>query len=691
MNRSLAGWMALALVGAALVLPGQGQAREQPSAWVASWAASPTSGIAPPPSQPSPPRDPALDAALTAAIRAQVYAPPTPPPSAKAAAGSGETLRQIVRLSAGGKRLRLRISNTYGTEALTVGAAQVATPAEGGAVVPGTGRTVTFGGSPTALVAPGGSVLSDPVEFEAAPLRQLAVSLYFPRGGQASAVHPLYRTHSYAATGGDRTGDPAFASATPYSGMLYLTGVEVEGGASAAIVALGDSITDGTGSWGPERGWPDVLAARLRGAGRDIAVVNAGIDGNRVNGGGGRSGEAALARLDRDVLAQPGVRYLIVLEGINDIGLLPRPNPPPANQQTAADIIFGLKQIVARGRAHGLKVFVGTLLPEGTWPFFTPDREARRAAVNDWIRNSGEHDGVIDFAAAVADRQDPTLMRAEFRDGVHPNDAGARAMGEAVPLGLFDAPAPAPAPIAIPPFAELDCTGSRLPSAVVPAVRRPISAEARAAGAAAFARNPAGLCAFREANGRLPPATPRRVVFMGDSITAGWPLADPAFFAGDRIDRGLVGQTSLGMLLRFRQDVIALRPAVVHILAGINDIQSPAGTSLTKDNIASMAQLAKANGIQVVLGSVTPSADFWTTPGLDPGPKIVEINTWMRAFAAANGLIYADYHTALVGPGLGVKPGLSVDDMHPNAAGYAVMRPIAAAAIDRALALSGRR
>lgn len=268
------------------------------------------------------------------------------------------------------------------------------------------------------------------------------------------------------------------------------------------------------------------------------------------------------------------------------------------------------------------------------------------------------------------------------------------AMGLALTLApdaAISAPAPEPEAFAIPPFAELDCTGARLPSAVVPAVRRPIRPEARAAGAAAFARNPAGLCAYREANSRLAPATPRRVVFMGDSITAGWSLADPGFFAGDRVDRGLVGQTSLGMLLRFRQDVIALKPAVVHILAGTNDIQSPSGTSLTRDNIASMAELAKANGIQVILGSVTPSADFWTTPGLDPGPRIVELNSWMRGFAAANGFIYADYHAALAGPGLGVRPGLSVDDMHPNAAGYAAMRPIAAAAIDRALALSGRR
>lgn len=445
MNRSLAGWTALALVGAALVWPGHGLAREQASAWVTSWTASPTSGIAPPPPPtPPPPRDPALDAALGAAVRAQTYAPPVPPPPAKTAAGPGETLRQIVRLSAGGKRLRLRIANTYGTEALTIGAAQVAAPAEGGAVRPGTGRTVTFGGLPTAVVAPGGSVLSDPVAFDAAPLTRLAVSLYFPRGGRASAVHPLYRAPSYAATGGDRTGDTAFAGATPYSGMLYLNGIEIEGEASAGIVALGDSITDGTGSWGPERGWPDALAARLQAAGRNLAVANAGIDGNRVNFGSGRPGEAALARLDRDVLAQPGVRYLIVLEGINDIGLLPRPNPPPADQQSAADIIFGLKQIVARARAHGLKVFVGTLLPEGTWPFFTPDREARRAAVNDWVRNSGEHDGVIDFAAAVAEPQDPTRMRAEFRDGVHPNDAGARAMAEAVPLSLFDTDGAAP-------------------------------------------------------------------------------------------------------------------------------------------------------------------------------------------------------------------------------------------------------
>lgn len=441
-GRARLGWMTAALLAACLAVVGHAHARERAVAgWVTSWTASPTNGMAPiagaVAATPPPPRDPALNAALAAAIQAQTYAPPTPPPPAKTAAAPGETLRQIVRLSANGRRLRIRIANTYGTDALRIGAAHVAIHAQGATIRQGTDRALTFAGAPNAVVAPGGVALSDPIDFDAPPLTQLAVSLYFPSGGQASAVHPLYRVPSFAATGGDRSGDAAFSGAIPYSGVLYLTGVETEGGASG-IVALGDSITDGTGSWGAQRGWPDGLAARLQAAGRNLAVANAGIDGNRVNFGSGRPGEAALARFDRDVLAQPGVRYLIVLEGINDIGLLPLP-PGGADQQTAADIIFGLRQLVVRARAHGIKVFLGTLLPEGTWPFFTPDREARRSAVNDWIRRSGEADGVIDFAAAVADPQDPTKMRQEFRDGVHPNDAGARAMAEAVPLSLFGA------------------------------------------------------------------------------------------------------------------------------------------------------------------------------------------------------------------------------------------------------------
>jgi lysophospholipase L1-like esterase len=197
--------------------------------------------------------------------------------------------------------------------------------------------------------------------------------------------------------------------------------------------------------------------------------------------------------------------------------------------------------------------------------------------------------------------------------------------------------------------------------------------------------DPEGVCRYRDENKALPPATRRRVVFIGDSITEAWRPSVPQLFTGDVIDRGVSGQTTTQMLARFRTDVIALHPAVVHIMGGINDIHNPPGTALTRSNIESMVELARAHGIQVILGAVTPSSFLQGSPDLAPGPRIVWLNRWLRDYAARNGLIFVDYYAPLVDAKLGIRDGLSNDGLHPNRRGFELITPLARAAIRRAL------
>lgn len=197
--------------------------------------------------------------------------------------------------------------------------------------------------------------------------------------------------------------------------------------------------------------------------------------------------------------------------------------------------------------------------------------------------------------------------------------------------------------------------------------------------------DPEGLCRYRQENRSLPPATDHRVVFIGDSITEAWKPSVPSLFTGDVLDRGVSGQTTTQMLARFRADVIDLHPAVVHIMGGINDIHNPPGTALTRSNIESMVDLARAHGITVILGSVTPSSFFQGSPQLIPGPHIAWLNRWLRSYAERNGLIYIDYYALLQDGKLGIKDGLSNDGLHPNRRGFEAMTPLARAAIARAL------
>ena len=356
----------------------------------------------------------------------------------------GQTIRQIAHVSIGGESVRVRLSNAFGTSPLAVTEARIAISAGGLAIVPNTDRTLTFGGSPTTSIPAGALVVSDPVDLDVAPLANLAVSLYFAGKVSATTEHSLAQQTTYLSPAGN------FASATalPSGGSTtttwyFLNGVEVGSRSPRdAIVALGDSITDGYASTvDANRRWPNYLAARLQEKHRtsDIAVVDQGISGNRVLHD--FIGPNALARFDRDVLAQSGARWVIVLEGINDIGI-PGAFGLAGEAVSAEDIIAGHLQLIARAHAQGLLVYGATLTAfEGTiFPgYFGAAGEAKRQAVNHWIRTGGAYDAVIDFDRATRDPAHPSRLLPAYDSGdhLHPNDMGYEAMARAIDLSLF--------------------------------------------------------------------------------------------------------------------------------------------------------------------------------------------------------------------------------------------------------------
>jgi len=328
-----------------------------------------------------------------------------------------------------------------------IGAARLAVAAAKGAIDPATDRVLTFSGRPSVTVPPGAPAVSDPVDLDVRALETLAVSVHVPRWTGPTVVHPdAVQTAYISELGDEATGDATIPDATTAVTRFFLTGVEVSTPSQQprAIVALGDSITDGNCSTpDANRRWPDRLAERLAEQGQAIGVVNAGISGNRVlhDLPEATFGPSALARFDRDVLAVPGASHLIVMESINDIGH-PTQAGLPEQTVSAEDIIAGLKQIAERARAHGIKVFGATLTPyEGTiFPnYFTAEGEAKRQAVNEWIRTGGAYDGVIDFDAVLRDPDHPTrvLPAYDCGDHLHPSDAGYKAMADSIDLGLF--------------------------------------------------------------------------------------------------------------------------------------------------------------------------------------------------------------------------------------------------------------
>ncbi|RAK51334.1 SGNH/GDSL hydrolase family protein [Phenylobacterium deserti] len=355
------------------------------------------------------------------------------------------TLRQIIHLSLGGPRLRVRVSNAFGTAPLTIGAASVALSSGPGS--PGLrtqGAPLTFSGKRQVIIPAGAEYLSDPVALAAPAGADLAVSLYLGQAPERQTSHPGSRTTSYLLKG-EHVADADLPGAKAVDHWYQLSGVEIDAPRSAAaLVTLGDSITDGRGSTtnGNDR-WPDLLAARLRADARTrgVAVVNLGTGGNRLLNDG--LGPSALARFDRDVLGQAGVRWVFVLEGINDIGTLKAGESAQAHAELVQRMIGAYEQIIERAHAHGLKVVGATLLPfQGSdYDKADPLREQDRQAVNRWIRTSGRFDAVVDFDQVTRDPTQPLRLRPEFDTGdhLHPSPAGYKAMAEAIPLSLFGA------------------------------------------------------------------------------------------------------------------------------------------------------------------------------------------------------------------------------------------------------------
>jgi lysophospholipase L1-like esterase len=357
-----------------------------------------------------------------------------------------QTLRQIVRPSISGDRLRVRLSNLAGTTPLRIAGASIARalgPASA-AVDPGTLISLRFDGAPEVVIPAGADYLSDPVSLPVGALENIAISIRYD-GEPEQTSHPGSRATSWHLPGNHLT-DETMAGAASFDHWFNLAALEVERCAPAKlIVALGDSITDGKGSTtnGNDR-WTDVLAQRLQAdpKRRDMAIVNQGIGGNRLLHDG--LGPNALARLDRDLLAQPGVTHLILLEGINDLGTLTRDAPVSAaeHQVHVARIIGAYRQIIARAHAKGIRVIGATVMPFVGNDYYHADaqNEADRQAVNKWIRTPGHFDAVIDFDRVTRDPAHPDRLLPAYDDGdaLHPSPKGYKAMGEAVPLSLFD-------------------------------------------------------------------------------------------------------------------------------------------------------------------------------------------------------------------------------------------------------------
>jgi lysophospholipase L1-like esterase len=344
------------------------------------------------------------------------------------------TLRQLVRVSAGGSRLRLRFSDEDSPDPLTLGSVHVGLADADGSIVPGTDHAVTFDGQSGIVIPAGSPALSDPIDLATKALDRLYISVHVPGPMSLRAARSLFQY--VAGTAGDFTSATALPGARLMRVPVLVTLVESQPIApTSVLVTLGDSITEGAASTANAfRSWPDRLAERV--AGHHWAVVNVGISGNRLLRYG--AGPSALSRLDRDVLSVPGVTAIIVMEGINDIGRgLGAPNstePVTAEALEAAD-----KQIIARAHEHGIRVIGATLTPYQGASYASQNGEAAREALNTWIKSSRAFDGVIDFAPVVADPADPLTFAKAYndRDHLHPNDAGYKAMGDAVDLTVL--------------------------------------------------------------------------------------------------------------------------------------------------------------------------------------------------------------------------------------------------------------
>ncbi len=380
-----------------------------PDHWVGTWAASPLAGK-------------------------------NPGGKFGAPGAAGTTLREIVHLSLGGPSLRVILTNEFGLEPLTIGAAQVALSSDASGITAGSATPLTFGGRPSIVIPPGALAVSDPAALKAAPFADLAVSLFLPdQPVNQLTFHPFADQTNYLVPGNVVSAASLDAPQRFFS-WDFLKGVDVtSGGNGASIVAFGDSITDGAHSTRDANArWPDVLARRLQADKKtaQLGVVNEGIGGNRILHD--NTGPSALARFDRDVIAQAGVRYVILMEGINDIGHATDPHKP-FDVVTADDLIAGLSQLATRAHTHGIKVIGATLTPFVGAKYQSAAGETMRETINQWIRTTPQLDGVIDFDKTTQDPANPAayLPADDSGDHLHPKDAGYKAMGESIDLKLF--------------------------------------------------------------------------------------------------------------------------------------------------------------------------------------------------------------------------------------------------------------
>jgi lysophospholipase L1-like esterase len=354
----------------------------------------------------------------------------------------GTTYRDIVHLSLGGNAIRLRISNEFGTAPLTVTSVHAALSAGGAVTQPGTDHTVTFGGIESVMIPTGSVIVSDPVAMPVKPFANLAVSLYVPAESPSSLTyHQLAMSTNYIA-GGNLTGTTDLVTATKVTSWYLLKAVEVDAGNNASsIVILGASISEGFNSTRDKNArWPDLLGERLQGnkATSQVGIINEGISGGRLLHD--VTGPSALARVDRDVLAQPGAKYLIVAIGTNDIGRTFFPLPAHKNEEVSAEqLIWGYQQIASRAHARGIKVIASTLNPYGGAAYYNTEGEQIRKVVNTFLRTSKVFDGVIDFDKTTQDPSHPENLLPAYDSGdhLHPNDAGYKAMADSIDLNLF--------------------------------------------------------------------------------------------------------------------------------------------------------------------------------------------------------------------------------------------------------------
>jgi lysophospholipase L1-like esterase len=411
---ALAAGLALPAAAAGAATSGQpGSGR-----WVSTWAASPMAATPP---------------SLTSAT------------DFSSAGFSDQTIRNIVWTSAGGRSARIRLSNVFGSQPVTFRQADIGRSAGGGAVTAGTNHRVTFGGRASVTIRPGAEVVSDPVALNVPAGTDLAVSLFTAAPTGPATYHSDAQQVNYISAGDQAGSDAATAFTTTSESWYFLDDVDVQASPASppGVVAFGDSITDGYQSTvGANARWPNDLARRFLAAGQNRAVADEGISGNRVLNDSACFGVNAQSRFFRDVAERSGARYVIMLEGINDIGFSQDPDSgctAPNTNVSAAQIIAGYRHIIAAAHAAGLKIFGATLTPFQGSAYYSAAGETKRETVNQWIRTSHAFDGVIDFDQAVRDPAAPLQILPAYDSGdhLHPNDAGYQAMASAINLALF--------------------------------------------------------------------------------------------------------------------------------------------------------------------------------------------------------------------------------------------------------------